>query len=59
MPNIRYVDPRSVTDAELVAIMERACTLGTPRPERQAIRLHHPAVMKACTMPGKCSFATG
>jgi alkylhydroperoxidase family enzyme len=47
MPNISYVDPRSVTDPELVAIIERARTEGTPRPESQAIRLHHPAVMKA------------
>jgi hypothetical protein len=47
MPNISYVDPRSVTNPELVEIMERARTQGTPRPESQAIRLHHPAVMKA------------
>jgi alkylhydroperoxidase family enzyme len=47
MPNISYVDPATVNDPELAAIMERARTGGTPRPESQAIRLHHPAVMKA------------
>lgn len=47
MPNISYVDPTTIDDPELAAIMERARTGGTPRPESQAIRLHHPAVMKA------------
>jgi alkylhydroperoxidase family enzyme len=47
MPNISYVDPATIDDPELEAIMERARTGGTPRPESQAIRLHHPAVMKA------------
>lgn len=47
MPNISYVDPATIDDPELAAMMERARTGGTPRPESQAIRLHHPAVMKA------------
>ena len=47
MPNISYVDPATIDDPELAAIMERARTGGTPRPESQAIRLHHPEVMKA------------
>jgi alkylhydroperoxidase family enzyme len=47
MPNISYVDPATIDDPELEAIMERARTGGTPRPESQAIRLHNPAVMKA------------
>ncbi|MGI8712798.1 MAG: carboxymuconolactone decarboxylase family protein [Solirubrobacteraceae bacterium] len=47
MPNISYVDPSTVEDPELRAIMERARMEGTPRPESQAVRLHHPAVMKA------------
>jgi alkylhydroperoxidase family enzyme len=47
MPNISYVDQSTVEDPELLAIMERARIEGTPRPESQAIRLHHPAVMKA------------
>ena len=47
MPRISYVDPATVQDPELQAIMERARSGGTPRPESQAIRLHHPEVMKA------------
>jgi alkylhydroperoxidase family enzyme len=47
MPNISYVDPATTEDPELLAIMERARLEGTPRPESQAIRLHHPEVMKA------------
>jgi alkylhydroperoxidase family enzyme len=47
MATISYVDPATVEDPELLAIMERARLEGTPRPESQAIRLHHPDVMKA------------
>lgn len=47
MPNITYVDPATIEDPELLAIMERARLEGTPRPESQAIRLHNPEVMKA------------
>jgi alkylhydroperoxidase family enzyme len=47
MGHISYVDPQTIQDPELVEIMERARTFGTPRPESQAIRLHHPEVMKA------------
>jgi alkylhydroperoxidase family enzyme len=64
MPHISYVDPATVTDPELRAIMERARTFGTPRPESQAIRLHHPEVMKAfnhnwevCFRQGVCDHA--
>ena len=45
MPHISYRDPATVQDPELLAIMERARTQGTPRRESQAIRLHHPEVM--------------
>ena len=57
MPHISYVDPATVDDPELQAIMERARVYGTPRPESQAIRLHHPEVMKAFNNAGRCSFA--
>lgn len=64
MPHISYVDPDTITDPELQEIMERARTLGTPRPESQAIRLHHPEVMKAfnrfwetCFRQGVCDHA--
>jgi alkylhydroperoxidase family enzyme len=59
MPNIRYVDPATVEDPELQAIMERARTFGTPRPESQAIRLHHPAVMKAFNEAWEVFFRQG
>jgi alkylhydroperoxidase family enzyme len=59
MPHISYVDPGTVEDPELVAIMERARSLGTPRPESQAIRLHHPEVMKAFNHAWEVFFRQG
>ncbi|HEX8975962.1 MAG TPA: carboxymuconolactone decarboxylase family protein [Solirubrobacteraceae bacterium] len=59
MTHISYVDPATVHDPELRAIMERARTLGTPRPESQAIRLHHPEVMKAFNHAWEVFFRQG
>src|SRR5712675_3660031 len=59
MTHISYVDPATVTDPELVAIMERARLFGTPRPESQAIRLHHPEVMKAFNNAWEVFFRQG
>ena len=59
MTHISYVDPATVTDPELQAIMERARTQGTPRPESQAIRLHHPEVMKAFNNAWEVFFRQG
>lgn len=59
MPNISYVDPSTIEDPELQAIMERARTYGTPRPESQAVRLHHPAVMKAFNNAWEVFFRQG
>jgi alkylhydroperoxidase family enzyme len=59
MPKISYVDPTTIEDPELLAIMERARTCGTPRPESQAIRLHHPAVMKAFNNAWEVFFRQG
>jgi alkylhydroperoxidase family enzyme len=59
MTHISYVDPASVQDPELLAIMERARTCGTPRPESQAIRLHHPQVMKAFNHAWEVFFRQG
>ncbi len=59
MPHISYVNPASVDDPELIEIMERARTLGTPRPESQAIRLHHPEVMKAFNHAWEVFFRQG
>jgi alkylhydroperoxidase family enzyme len=59
MTHISYVDPATVQDPELLAIMERARTCGTPRPESQAIRLHHPRVMKAFNHAWEVFFRQG
>jgi alkylhydroperoxidase family enzyme len=59
MPHISYVDPSTVTDPELQQIMERARSYGTPRPESQAIRLHHPEVMKAFNQAWEVFFRQG
>jgi alkylhydroperoxidase family enzyme len=59
MPNISYVDPATIEDPELQEIMERARTCGTPRPESQAVRLHHPAVMKAFNNAWEVFFRQG
>lgn len=59
MPQISYVNPSTVDDPELLAIMERARTQGTPRPESQAIRLHHPEVMKAFNHAWEVFFRQG
>ena len=59
MAHISYVDPATVKDPELLAIMERARAQGTPRPESQAIRLHHPEVMKAFNNAWEVFFRQG
>lgn len=59
MAHISYVDPATVEDPELVAIMERARRLGTPRPESQSIRLHNPDVMKAFNQAWETFFRQG
>ena len=59
MARISYVDPATVRDPELQVIMERARIYGTPRPESQAIRLHHPEVMKAFNNAWEVFFRRG
>jgi alkylhydroperoxidase family enzyme len=43
-PRISYVDPADITDAAMLAELDRCRTEGTPRPESQAVRAHVPAV---------------
>ena len=43
-PRITYVDPASLTDAAMLAELDRCRRVGTPRPESQAVRAHVPAV---------------
>src|SRR5271156_3986654 len=59
MTHISYIDPATVDDPELGAIMERARVFGTPRPESQAIRLHNPPVMKAFNSAWEVFFRQG
>ncbi len=40
---ISYVDPATIDDPDMLAEFERCRTVGTPRPESQAIRAHVPA----------------
>jgi alkylhydroperoxidase family enzyme len=40
---ISYVDPATITDAKMLAELDRCRREGTPRPESQAIRAHVPA----------------
>ena len=40
---ISYVDPAAITDADMLAELDRCRRVGTPRPESQAIRAHVPA----------------
>jgi hypothetical protein len=56
---ISYVDPASLTDAELVGYLEDARRFGTPRPETQAIRSHVPAVAKAFSRGWERIFRNG
>jgi alkylhydroperoxidase family enzyme len=56
---IPYPDLESVTDPEILAILERARQHGTPRPESQAIRTHVPAVLKAFSTAWQDTFVDG
>jgi hypothetical protein len=47
VPRISYVDPASIDDPELRAILEDAMRKSTPRPEIQAIRAQQPEVLRA------------
>jgi alkylhydroperoxidase family enzyme len=40
---ISYVDPSTITDAKMLAELDRCRREGTPRPESQAVRAHVPA----------------
>lgn len=59
MPRISYVDPAAIEDPELLEVLDRARRLGTPRPESQAVRAHHPEVMKAFNHAWEVFFRQG
>lgn len=59
MPRIPYPDVKSIEDADILAILDRARNVGTPRPESQAIRSHVPAVVKAFSTAWQDTFVEG
>jgi alkylhydroperoxidase family enzyme len=59
MARIPYPDLDSITDPEMLAALDRARTVGTPRPESQAIRAHVPAVLKTFTRAWMDTFVEG
>jgi AhpD family alkylhydroperoxidase len=56
---LSYVDPSSLTDPDLVDIMEFARQNGTPRPESQAIRAHVPDLLRTFTAAWRTAFLNG
>jgi AhpD family alkylhydroperoxidase len=59
MPRISYVEPSTVTDPGLAAILEESRTFGTPRLESQAIRAHVPAVLRTFAASWQQVFREG
>jgi len=59
MARIPYVDPASVTDAEVAGYLDLARREGTPRPESQAIRANNPAVIRAFSQAWDLTFRNG
>lgn len=59
MPRIPYINPKDITDPEVLKALETAERRGTPRPESQAIRAHNPAALKAFTFAWETIFHGG
>jgi alkylhydroperoxidase family enzyme len=59
MPRIPYADIASIDDPEVLAALDRARRVGTPRPESQAIRANVPAVIKTFTHAWMDTFVNG
>jgi len=59
MARISYVDPADIADLELRGWLEQAIAAGRPGPENQAIRAHHPAVMRSFTETRAALFDDG
>jgi len=58
-PRISYVDPSQITDAAMLAELDRCRREGTPRPESQAVRAHVPAVFWAFANSWRDVFKNG
>jgi alkylhydroperoxidase family enzyme len=56
---IPYADVAAINDPDMLAEFERARTMGTPRPESQAIRAHVPATFWSFTNTWKTVFHEG
>jgi AhpD family alkylhydroperoxidase len=59
LARISYVDPDSVDDPVLAAILEESRRYGTPRLESQAIRAHVPAVLRTFAASWQQVFREG
>jgi hypothetical protein len=59
MARISYIDPRTITDPDVRLWLDEAMREGRPGPENQAIRAHHPDVMRSFTMTRKMLFDGG
>jgi alkylhydroperoxidase family enzyme len=59
MPRIPYPDLGEIVDPDILEILDRARTNGTPRPESQAIRSHVPAVVKTFSAAWEETFVNG
>ena len=59
MPRIPYPDLDAIDDPEILAALDRARRVGTPRPESQAVRAHVPAVIKNFTNTWMQIFVAG
>ncbi len=56
---ISYVDPATITDANMLAELDRCRREGTPRPESQAIRAHVPAAFWSFTAAWEGVYRNG
>jgi AhpD family alkylhydroperoxidase len=59
MPRISYVDPSTIEDPDLQALLEHARLHGTPRPESQAIRAHVPEILRTFSAYWNATFEDG
>lgn len=56
MARISYVNPASIADPQMRQWLDEAVREGRPGPENQAIRAHHPDVMRSFTLTRKSLF---
>ena len=59
MARISYVDPATISDAQVREWLDEAVREGRPGPENQAIRAHQPDVMRSFTLTRKMLFDNG